>query len=194
MKLYKLTDREGKTFGGCQWGENVTHTASGKGELCSNGWLHAYTHPLLAVLLNPIHADIINPLLWECSAIRKGMKNDFGLKVGVISCTTLHTIPLPQISNTQRIAFGILCAKAVYKDPDWNQWADNWLSNKDRSTESAERVTETFIGAGAWAVRAVWNDEGAAQDAAWAAVRAARGSASAVELDLIAIAEEAMKY
>jgi hypothetical protein len=40
MKLYKLTDEHGQTRGGTQWGEGVTHTATGTGtELCSDGWI-----------------------------------------------------------------------------------------------------------------------------------------------------------
>jgi len=34
-------------------------------DLCSSSWFHCYDHPLLAVLLNPIHANFKNPLLFE---------------------------------------------------------------------------------------------------------------------------------
>ena len=57
-KLYKLTDQNHQTRNNTKWGAGVTHTASGQGDLCTAGWLHAYTSPLLAVLLNPIHANI----------------------------------------------------------------------------------------------------------------------------------------
>ena len=42
MKLYKLTDAEGRTKGETQWGENVTHSVTGKPKLCSSTVLHAY--------------------------------------------------------------------------------------------------------------------------------------------------------
>ncbi len=72
MKLYKLTDHNGKTRAGedneLQWGPNVTHAAKGEGiELCSPDLIHAYEHPLLGVIMNPCHADFPKTTmrLWE---------------------------------------------------------------------------------------------------------------------------------
>ena len=158
MKLYKLTDENGQTHNNTQWGENVTHTASGEGDLCGPGWIHAYTHPLLAALLNPIHANFRSPILWESEgAVGKA---DGGLKVGTTSLTTLKQIPLPDVTTEQRVRFAILSANATgYADPDWNRWADGWLSGQDRSKKSA------------WSARseaaAAWKAAAAAA-AAWA--------------------------
>jgi len=139
MKLYKLTDEKNQTWDKCQWGKNVTHKASGKGGLCSEGWIHAYEHPLLAVLHNPIHGnyDPETMHLWECKTTDKNPKRDGQLKLGVRNLTTKKQIPLPAINITQRIAYGILCAKKVYHEKSWNKWADNWLSGKDRAEASA---------------------------------------------------------
>ena len=65
LTLYKLTNENGQTYNKTQWGEGVVHTADGTGNLCSKRWIHAYADPLLAVLLNPIHANFHNPQLWE---------------------------------------------------------------------------------------------------------------------------------
>ena len=66
MKLYKLTDEHNKTHGGTEWGKGVTHRAKGGGkELCTQDVIHAYKHPLLAILLNPIHANFGKVRLWE---------------------------------------------------------------------------------------------------------------------------------
>src|SRR5690554_5166757 len=65
QRLYKLTDEHGKTHGNTQWGPNVTHFGTGKGELCGPGYIHAYEHPLIAVLLNPVHGYFKNPRMWE---------------------------------------------------------------------------------------------------------------------------------
>jgi len=82
--LYKLTDQQGRTRPGganeTQWGEGVTHTAPGKGALCTEAYIHAYTHPLLAVLLNPIGGNYEDPLIWESEGIVE--RDDHGLKVG----------------------------------------------------------------------------------------------------------------
>jgi len=101
MKLFKLTTQDNKTRAGenneCVWGPNVTHSAIGDGkELCSAGFIHAYESPLIAVLMNPIHANIDNPKLWECDG--EVIKRDGQLKCGVRTLTTvmkLHCQLLP---------------------------------------------------------------------------------------------------
>ena len=130
-KLYKLTNQCSQTFGQCQWGENVPHAAPGNGKLCSSAWLHAYTHPVLALLLNPIHANIADPQLWECEGT-VGI-TDHGLKVGCTSLTTLRQLPVPKITSVNRVAFAIGCAYNVYSDYSWVEWARRWVLNRDRS-------------------------------------------------------------
>ena len=103
--VYKLTDNVGQTKDNTQWGNNVSHTAKGDGKvLCSDGFIHYYTHPLLAVLLNPIHAKFESPRLWEAEASGKIL--DEPLKSGCKTLTTIKEIPLPEISRVQRIVFG----------------------------------------------------------------------------------------
>lgn len=151
-KLYKLTDVNVRTHGGCQWGEGIEHTANGKGILCDKGWLHAYTHPLLAVLLSPIHVDFNNPKLWEAEGeIRK---TDNGLKVGCIRLRTIKQIPLPKVTTEQRVRFAILCAMEVYTSPEWVEWAQNWLSGKDRTVETATKAAKAAV----MAADAIWNN------------------------------------
>ena len=129
--VYKLTDQYMQTHNGYQWTLNVKHTASGEGELCGPGWLHAYTDPLLAVLLNPIQANIKNPRLFKAKG--KIGKTDNGLKVGCTELTLTEELELPVITTEQRVRFAILCAKKVYKDKEWNKWADKWMTGKDLS-------------------------------------------------------------
>jgi hypothetical protein len=136
MKAYKLTDKNNQTYNGCQWGENITHETDGVGELCGSGWIHFYDDPYLAVLFNPIHAKFNNPILWEIETDGR-IKQDKGLKFGATKVTTLKQIPLPEITSEQKVTFGILCAKEVYKEKQWNKWTDNWLSGKDRTTYAA---------------------------------------------------------
>ena len=207
-KLYKLTDENGMTQGGTQWGPGVTHSGTGEGGLCGPGYIHAYEHPLLAALLNPVHAGFQNPRLWEAAgeiALRDGQ-----LKCGCVSLTTVREIPLPVITTEQRVRFAILCAKTVCGDEKWNKWADDWLSGKDRSqsaAESAARAAMAAEAAAAWAAEsaesAAW---AAAQAAAWAAESAesaetvaaraaesaARSAAWAADCDLASIAEKAV--
>jgi len=195
---YKLTNQNNKTFGDCLWGEDVTHETDGKGSLCGPGWFHAYRNPLLAVFLNPIHANIKEPRLWECVGEGEYL-DDRGLKCGVTRLTTVREVPLPEVSATQRIAFAILRAKEVCGDSEWCVWADNWLSGTDRTSETAwaaadvaDLVARTAQAASTAAWAAYWAaDE---EDADLAAARAAREVALAADIDLVCIAKRAMEY
>jgi len=182
MKLYKLTDEHDQTYNQTQWGENVTHTVNGEGELCGPGWIHAYTDPLLAVLLNPIHANFVNPHLWEAEG--EIGKTDHGLKVGGTKVTTLTRMALPVIMMEQRVRFAILCAKHVCGDTAWNRWADDWLSGKDRAADAAwaaadaaTRAAEAAADVTTWA--ATWTATWAADAAMWAAQTAAQAAQAA---------------
>ena len=171
-KLYKLTNRDSQTYNQCQWGKNVTHTAPGNGILCTRAWLHAYTHPLLALLFNPIHANFAALHLWEC----KGTVGitDHGLKVGCTTLTTLRRLPVPPITLVNRTAFGIGCVYNVYRDTAWREWARCWVLNIDRSADAAA----------AYAARA-------AADAAEAAAYAARAADVADVADAADVADVA---
>jgi hypothetical protein len=215
---YKLTTQEGKTRNETQWGENISHEATGdiKQDLCSDAWIHAYTHPLLAVLMNPAHADIENPILWEGKG--EGEAKFESLKCGFRKFTTLKKIPLPEVNVVQKAAFGILCAKEINTDSSWNQWADKWLSGEDRTKSSAYAAANAANAAAAYAAYAAANAADAdvadaaraaaayyasaayaayaASDAAYAASDAASSAASKAtgkELDFVSIALKAME-
>jgi hypothetical protein len=185
--LYKLTTQDWKTRAGCSeetlWGPGVRRSSTGPadGRLCSPSYIHAYTSPLLAILMNPIHAYIDNPVLWECEG--EVILSDH-LKVGCYHLTTTKIIPTPVVTTEQRIRFAILCAMKVYKEPTWNQWAHAWLTGADRSAEAAWKVARATA---TWAaVAAPWAAEAAAEAvaevaAAWvAAPWAAEAAAEAV--------------
>ena len=200
MIVYKLTDQNLQTHGGYQWEPGVARETDGRGNLCGPGWLHYYHDPLLSALLNPIHADIADPVLWEAEA--EGLhRDDRGLKGGCTRLTLLRRIELPQITTEQRIRFGILCAKVICDNPAWNAWADRWLDGSDRSVETAweawAAADAAAAEAAARAARAVAQATAwAAWEAAWAAWEAARTAEAAAEstlLDLRAIAHEALK-
>lgn len=203
ITLYKLTDGDGQTHNGTQWGHGVSHSGTGNGELCGPGWIHAYEHPLIAVLLNPMHANFQHPRLWEAEG-EVGLR-DGQLKCGCKTLTTLREIPIPAVTTEMRVRFAIMCAKDVCADLAWNAWADRWLSGEDRTQASAEAAradaaSEAAEGARAaaraaramaaaeaaeaaaegaraaaraWARADAWAARSAAWSAAWAAVRAA---------------------
>jgi hypothetical protein len=143
MKVYKLTGADGYTRNRTLWGENVTHTAKYKSSsvLCSNSWIHFYVDPNVAVLMNSVHVDFVNPLLWEAETGGEILLEP--LKGGSKSLTTIKQIPLPQITDAQKVAFAILCAMEVYKGEKWTKWAQSWLDGSDRSSNSAANAAAT---------------------------------------------------
>ena len=175
MTAYKLTNQDLTTYEGSQWptpesGEWVE--TSGKGPLCSSGWLHFYTHPLLAVLLNPIHADIHLPKLWEAEVSGQTL-DDHGLKVGYTKARLVRELPLPEITLTQRREFCIRCTLEVYYDKNFRAWADAWLCSKDRRDAASDAAARAAARASIAAYAASDGDAVAAAYAAYAAARAA---------------------
>lgn len=210
--LYKLTTQDGWTRKGhknaCHWGEGVSHSGTGVGGLCTGAYIHAYTDQLLAVLLNPIHAEIDNPALWEARGV---VAASDGIKVGCVTLRTIRRLPLPVVTTEQRVRFGILCAKRVYTEQTWTAWADGWLSAGNgsataaraaqASAQAAARAAEGAARAAALAAQAAARAARAAgtlkEAAAWAAVAAAwavEASAQAAEgVDLMQIARQAIE-
>jgi hypothetical protein len=173
MLKYKLTNQDNTTRNNTLWGEGVTHETDGSGELCGPGWLHFYHTPELAVMMNPAHADIEKPKLWECEAEGQFL-DDHGLKGGCTKLTTLREIPLPDVTLEQRIRFGILCAQKAFggKSELWDEWATGWLSGSDRSLESAraaEYAAEYAAYAAAYAAASYTSADAHAASAAYSA-------------------------
>lgn len=210
--LYKLTTQDFKTRKGktneTLWGEGVTHSGTGEGGMRGPGYIHAYTDPLLAVLLNPIHVRICDPVLWECEG--DVAKTDHGLKVGCVTLTTLRRIDLPAVTTEQVVKFAVHCVLEIRPSPAFAKWAAGWLDGSDRSesaaravawasawaakTEEAAKAAETAADAAVWAAKTeevAWAAKAAlvaARTAAWAAEWAAQ----VVEIDLIALARKAI--
>ena len=160
MTYYKLTNQNLQTYDGFQWTVGKWEGTNGAGELCSPGWLHCYDDKLLAVLLNPIHANIQNPRLFRVDVSGKKKTNN-GLKFGFSKMRLVEEIPLPGISTIQRGAFGILCALTLPNNATaFIKWSNDWLSGKDRSEAVAWDASRAVAWDAAWA---------AESDAAWAA-------------------------
>jgi hypothetical protein len=191
ITLYKLTDRDGYTRRGSsnemKWEPGQTVEAQGTGGLCTDGVIHAYRDPLLAVLLNPVHADYKDPLLWEAAGAN--VIDEKADKLGVKSLRVIKHIPLPEITREARIRFAIACALEVYSEATFVQWACVWLSGKDRSAEAAEPAAARAARAAAaaaeeaaaWAARAAeaaaWSAAASEAAEAWAAWSAAAWAA-----------------
>src|SRR5262252_1851744 len=118
MKLYKLTNAEGRTHGGTQWGEGVTQSVepSANPALCSGDVLHAYADPDLALLMNPVHAAFRQPRLWEAEGEPCTQKPD---KLGCFALTTTREMDLPEWFGNKakarriQVRFAVSAARAV---------------------------------------------------------------------------------
>ena len=176
--LYKLTSKTDETRNGTKWGQGVTHEADGNSlTLCNDRWIHAYRDPYLALLMNPVHADLINPHLWECTGVVGLDQVD---KIGCTQLTTVKRIRKPRITLAMRRRFAVLAAIEVYdgwskydQDKQWITWAKDYLDGKPSSKAAGGAAA-----AGAWAEAAAMA-EAAAAEAAAAAMAAAEAEARA---------------
>jgi hypothetical protein len=202
--VYKLTDKNGYTRKGysneLKWGEGVTHKVTGKGGLCSEGCIHAYVSPELAVLLNPIHANIPSPLMFK-GEMDITHRDNGDLKVGGKSFTTTKQMKPPEISTRQRVIFALLCAdealelttahmppKALEKLAEWRRWRDDYISGKTSASsaasaaEVAAEVARTVCAAAAAAAYAAAAAAYAAAEIARTVYAAAASAAYAAEV------------
>ena len=131
-----------RTYYEFQWELGKWYETTGEGDLCSSGWLHFYSDPLVGLFLNPIHMDIRNPRLFRAE-VEGNFIDDKGTKCGYSRARLIEELTVPQISPVQRIRFVIFYAKEVYKEKEWNKWANKWLSGKDRTEKSAASAAYT---------------------------------------------------
>src|SRR5574337_663569 len=121
---YKLVSQTYTTQNDTLWrdahGKWLTVSAFGVGSaLCTDGVIHFYDHPVLAVLLNPLHADIKNPRLLKIKTSRP-VTHD-GLKGGCKSARAIAELTVPSITITQRVEFAIRVALSVYNETSFSK-------------------------------------------------------------------------
>jgi hypothetical protein len=168
--IYKLTNQNLQTHDGFQWVPGNWKKTSGGGDLCGPGWLHGYCDPLVAIFMNPIHANISNPILWQGEGCGKFL-DDRGLKCGFTEMRIIKKIKPYKFTPEKLVEIAIVCAiESGYNDEDFISWACHWMDGSDRSAEAA-----------AWAAQArAWSARAAAEAArAWAARAAAKARAAA---------------
>ncbi len=196
QRVWKLTDRNMRTRDGCQWklGKwNPMGVRGGKASLCTPSWYHAY--PWLdgeggpfAVLMNPDGANIQNPRLWIAEVRGITRDADDFLKLGVREMRLIQEAPCPVLTDDDYTAIAIHIAGTCdesERDAEWELWAEGWLSNRDRTADSADWASAS---ARAWAMASAMASARASARARasawaweWASARAsARARASAM--------------
>lgn len=172
MIAYKLTRQNMTTHAGFKWvlGERYDIKAAREPKLCTSTVFHGYETALLAAMMNPIHAGIDNPRIFEaeCEPVVRD-----STKLGSTWMRLVREIDLPRPSAEQRVAFGILAACEVCLTPQWRQWAKNWLNGIDRRLQTANAAAYYA------AIAAIADADAADADAAACAGRAAAGAGRA---------------
>ena len=168
--LYKLTDADGYTQRGQRgetlWTAGEWIVVAWGGALCERGCLHAYADPLLAVLLDPVHAGLLpTGRLWVAEGY---VRAEDATKVGCDRLRVMREHDVPEVTITQRVRWAIYCASEGYNEPSWQRWAAGWLDGTDRAASScsAADAAATYDTYAAYAAAAAY-------DAAFTAARAA---------------------
>lgn len=153
--MYKLLTQDMKSHGGFQWEMGKEYRIDKPGKtLCSDQVFHCYSHPVLAILLNPIHAHIDNPRSFEIEV--DAIINDDGLKYGTKMQKLAKEIEVPQLDIMAKVDFSIRIAMDVYKEEGFTIWADTFLKRIDISETAARAAADAAAAEVAAAEVAAW--------------------------------------
>ncbi len=195
----KLTRKDGTTYGGMQWGDNVSNTAIGEGnKLCAAGVIHYYADPLLAVFADPIHGNFgKNSILWEFKPAAEVVGD--ALKKVCKMGTTIRQIEKPAISVLQRAEIAIRLSLLVYTEEFYIKWATAWLDGTDRTACAAYYAAgaayyaadyAAYYAAGAARAAADYAADYAARAADYAALAADYATRAAANIDIMAVIKQ----
>ena len=192
MKLFKLVEKDYTTYNkSMTWEIGRTNSVpkTVNPQLCSSDVIHCYKNLNLGLLLNPIHANIKNPIILECTG--EIVIEDYG-KQGVFQLTPIKEIRTPAWvkNNNVRILFAIFCAESVldlfekkYPNDDRPRKAieatKEYLKNPiEKNAAAADAARAAYYAADADAADAA-DAHAAAANAARAAYYAAAGADAA---------------
>jgi hypothetical protein len=195
MQLYKVTDHNGQSRGGMQWGTHVTHSTDSTLEpkIATASVIHTYASPLVAMFLWPAHISAREIRLWDCEG--EPVVDD-GITYGCRVLTCQSELPPFPVTIRQRVVFAILCAKQVYNKPQWDDWADRYITDLYREDDNAARAAAVELHRGNLAaLPAVLACESAwqSQHTLYCSARAAAFSHMLKRFDINAVAKRAIK-
>lgn len=131
MQKYLLTDVNGRSRRGTIIEANCANPNRqfGGDVVSRNIWECADT-PLLAVMVNPLHAECVLPRLFEIRG--------FGQEQNKID--RIREIGLPKVLPEQKLAFAMYCVRSLAPDDAFAAWVERWLANIDRSFVGVQLV------------------------------------------------------
>lgn len=134
--LYLITNHKNETWRDVAWGENVTHS-----ETNTNYFFEVFKSPILAAYLAPRQISQFKEnecKIWLASG--EGKSINWGLSSQFETLTTIKDINFVFPSTENRRTCAILAAMNLIADEDFQNWAIDYLSGKDKSIETAEKV------------------------------------------------------
>lgn len=138
MQLYFLADQQGHLADNrvLECGKFKQAIGSDKDPLAHyKGPIH--TSPLVAALTHPdsVNGDtnkMFEVNRWKVSVDASNPK----------AYTVVKEVAVPTVTIGQKVAFVVATVREIYHDADFQKWADDWLSGKDRTTAAAKACRE----------------------------------------------------
>jgi hypothetical protein len=96
-----------------------------------------HTSPLVAALTHP---DSVNGEANKMFEVNRWKVNVDAKNPEAY--TVVKEVAVPTVTIGQKVAFAVATVREIYHDQDFVKWADDWLSGKDRSAESARACRE----------------------------------------------------
>lgn len=134
--FYLITNHKNETWRDVTWGENVTHS-----ETNTNYFFEVFKSPILAAYLAPRQISQYqesNCRIWLASGAGKFI--NWGLSAQFETLTAVKDINFKFPDTENRRVCAILAAMNLIVDADFTEWSINYLSGKDKSVETAEKV------------------------------------------------------
>lgn len=137
MRKYLLVDLKGRSRRGMliEADRAVANRRLG-GEIVSRNIWECADSPLLAVIINPLHAECVRPRLFELRGVFDDQKIDL---------RRIREVAVPGVSPEQKLAFSMYCIRSLAPDHAFAAWAERWLSNIDRSVIGAQLTRRELI-------------------------------------------------
>jgi hypothetical protein len=136
MARYLLTDAENHTWRGSTiYPGRSVYSMNTQNNIVATNASEIGESPLVAIMLNPWHAEVENQKMLELEFSMISMvKHDPRINLLIRETQT------PSVTTDQKIVFALMVIQDVYKNEVFNNWSDNWISGNDRSPESAGKM------------------------------------------------------
>lgn len=93
------------------------------------------TSPLVAIMLNPWHAQLGKPKMLEMQFTTVAVDSS----APTISMD-VREVDVPETTTDQKIIFALMVISEVYGNKQFNQWAAKWINGSDRGAQSAGKL------------------------------------------------------